>query len=494
MNFERMFFLILILLFLAGSAVPASAQPVLSLSYQTIPETPMPRDVFALQINIVNSGYAVKDVRLTVSEREENLAIISGENRLSYLTVNIGELTGSASTAIKLKADREGTYQLKVKLSYNYGGESLEEVIPIVVLEKPSLIIEKISQPVLQPDSSGKAVLEVTNTGGNAKNVEILLVTPDGFVAKTSRMSFDEWNSGEKKTIVFNISASKEVQTGVYPAKLVFNYADRLGNAYQEESQFAINVEGQPEITFSGFKTNPERIYPDDDFVLSLTVENTGKDDAKNVVLSLSYPDKFSGENEAFVGTLKRGERAEVSFKLKADRKAESGNYPFRLTVRYMDNGKIKEKNFDFSLFIDALGSINLDISGLYFSPKKVAPSSDFTLSLQIENAGKQDAKAVAVKLILPEGFEGKNQYFIGTLESGDSATSTFDLIAPDKAGEYRVKAVITYMDSAFEKYSVEKEFSVYIFPEASNTTGFIALAIVAVLVAGGYLWRRKAK
>lgn len=492
MNFGKL--LLLALLVMVASTGSATAQPVLSLSYQTVPEAPMPGEVFALQINIINSGYAVKDVKLTVSEREENLVLISGDNELSYLTINIGDITGSASTAIKLRADKEGTFQVRVKLSYNYGTGSFEEVIPIIVLDKPSLVIEKIIQPELEPDGSGKAVFEVMNSGGNAKNVEILLVTPDGFVAETSRVNFDSWNSGEKKILVFNISANKDVLTGIYPAKLVFSYTDRLGNVYQEDSQFAITVEGHPEITFSGFKTNPERIYPDDDFVLTLIVENTGKDDAKNVVLTLSHPDKFSGEGKAFVGTLKRGEIRNVDFKLKTGREAESGNYPFRLTVRYQDGEEVKEKSFEFPLFIDELGSINLEISGLYFSPRKVTPSTDFTLSLQIENSGKQDAKAVAVKLILPEGFEGKNQYFIGTLESGDSATSTFDLMAPEKSGEYRVKTEITYMDSRMEKYSVEKEFTIYVFPGESNAFGVVIFAALVLIAIGGYLWRRKAK
>ncbi len=491
MNFNKMVLLVLILVVLMGSA---SAQPVLTLNYQTIPETPIPGEIFALQVNIVNSGYAVKDVKLTVFEKENDLAIISGSGERSYLTINLGELTGSASTTIKMKAYREGIYQVKIKLSYNYGTERLEEIIPIVVLEKPSLVIEKISQPVLEPGSSGKNVLEITNSGGDAKNVEVSLVTPDGFVAETSKIVFDEWNSRERKTIVFNISARNDILTGVYPAKLIFSYTDRLGNAYQEETEFSINVDGEPEITFSGFKTNPERIYPDDDFILTLTVENTGKDDAKNIILSLDYPDKFYGENEAFLGTLKRGESADVSFKLKVDRKAKSGSYPFTLSVKYSNGEKVKERSFDFSLFIDKLGTINLDISGLYFSPRKVMTSSDFTLSLQIENSGKQDAKAVSVRLILPEGFEGKNQYFIGTLESGDSATSTFDLIAPQKEGEYRIKALITYMDSKFEKYDVEREFTIYVFSEKSNMTEIAALGIIALIGILAYFWRRKAK
>lgn len=490
MNAVRVFLVALVILLFPGVT---SAQ-VLSVTYQTIPEVPMPGDVFALQINIVNSGYVIKDVKLTVSEREDALSIISGGKELSYLTINVGDITGSASTAIKLKAEKEGTFQLRVKLSYNYGAESFEEVIPVIVLDKPSLNIENVSQSVIEPGSMGKWVFDVVNSGGEAKDVEIQLVTPVGFVAHTSRMSFDSWEGGDRKIIAFDISAGKDVLTGVYSGVLVLSYRDRLGNEYREESQFAIRVKGHPEVSFSGFSTDPERVFPDSAFTLSLSVENTGKENAKNVLLVLSYPEIFSGEKQAFLGTLKRGEKASVDFKLKADRTAESGSYPFRLTVRYLDGDIAREKSFDFSLFIDELGSISLDISGLYFSPRKVTPSSDFTLSLQIENAGKQDAKAVAVKLILPEGFEGKSQYFIGTLESGDSATSTFDLTAPGRAGEYTVKAEITYMDSRMEKYSVEKEFTIYVFPGESSTLGIGIAATLLLVAAGGYLWRRKAK
>lgn len=187
MNAVKVFLIVLAILLFPGIT---SAQ-VLSITYQTIPETPIPGDVFALQINIVNSGHAVKDVKLSVSEREDDLSIISDGEKLSYLTINVGDIAGSVSTAVKLKAEKEGTFQLRIKLSYDYGAGSFEEVIPIIVMDRPSLNVESVSHPVIEPDSTGKWVFDVVNSGGEAKNVKIQLVAPDGFVAQTSRMSFD---------------------------------------------------------------------------------------------------------------------------------------------------------------------------------------------------------------------------------------------------------------------------------------------------------------
>jgi len=479
--------IIIAAIFLTGLS---TAQPVLSISHKTIPDAPTPDNPFLLQITISNSGQEVKDAALIVSEREKDLSIIADGKETSYLTIRLGDVTGSITTTVKLRADREGIYQLKVRLRYNYT-ESLEEIVPVVVLDEPSLVVEKAISPTLEPGATKTFVFHVLNSGGLAKDVEVQLAAPDGFVVENSRFYFDSWSGGETKAVAFNVSANKDISTGVYSAKLVFNYKDRLGREHAEESSFAISVVGHPEIVLSGFSTTPERIYPDTSFTLSINIENSGKDDAKNVELTLRYPSEFSGETEAYVGTVKRGESSTASFKLRVDRKAESGNYPFTLEVKYLDGEQIKEKSFNFSIFVDSPGVIKLEISGLYFSPRVVTPSESFTLSLQVENAGKQDAKGVGVELLLPEGFEGRTQYFIGTLESGDSATSTFDLIAPPKAGEYVVKAKITYLDSKMERHSVEREFKVYVFPKRSNVAVFVGAAALVLLV-GGYVWRRK--
>lgn len=52
----------------------------------------------------------------------------------------------------------------------------------------------------------------------------------------------------------------------------------------------------------------------------------------------------------------------------------------------------------------------------------------------------------------------------------------------------------MTYMDSRMEKYSVEKEFTIYVFLGESSTLGIGITAALLLVAAGGYLWRRKAK
>ncbi|WP_456478449.1 hypothetical protein [Geoglobus ahangari] len=198
--------LFLILVILAELFVGAvSAQPVLSLNYSTLPETPSPGDVFVLQIVVVNSGYGIRDAKLTVSENEDDLAIISDGNEVSYLTINLGDIAGSALTSVKLRADGGSVYQVKVRLSYNYGTGSLEEVVPVVVVDRPSMVVENVVQPVIEPGESGKVTFEVKNGGGMARNVVATLSAPDGFVVETSRMSFDRWGGGEVRSLSFNI-------------------------------------------------------------------------------------------------------------------------------------------------------------------------------------------------------------------------------------------------------------------------------------------------
>ncbi|RLI73904.1 hypothetical protein DRO97_06650, partial [Archaeoglobales archaeon] len=134
---------------------------------------------------------------------------------------------------------------------------------------------------------------------------------------------------------------------------------------------------------------------------------------------------------------------------------------------------------------------INLDIAGVYTSPQTIVSGEAFKLSLQIENSGKQDAKAVSVQLLLPKGFEGRDSYFIGSLESGDSATATFELRAGN-SGKQDVRAIIYYMDSKFEKYGVTKELTLYVFPRSYSEVYAIVAFLIALVIF--YYWNRRRK
>jgi len=478
----------------------ASAQePIISSSYSTLPENPVVGEPFIFSISISNSGVSAVDARINIFTGDENLKIISDGKELSSKSIGLGEIPpGSSTTGLKMIAKKEGIYEIEITLQYYVQvGDVLKShrfksIVPLMVVSKPSFKINELNPPTIEPGNTGTFLFDIQNDGGEAREVHMSLIAPDGLIAHTSDLYVDRWEQGEIRKIPFTISADRNLPDGTYPAYLAMVYSDRMGNIYRQNISVAINVSGIPELIFSGFSTNPERIYPDSNFNIIISLQNTGKADATGIALSLGYPDGFSGEQRKYIGTIKRDQIAREEFKLHAGKGLKSGIYRFTLTVMYGGSGVEKNVEYPFTIYIDSPGDIVLEIGGLYFSPQRVMAGKDFTLSLQIENAGKQDAKAVSIKLDLPDGFSGKNLYFMGSLQSGDSATSTFDLIAPEKSGEYRAKAIITYLDRKMERHTVEREFSIYVFPEKTYSAEIAGIIAVLIILSLGYLYKKR--
>jgi len=479
-------FLALLILFLMPVQISSA---YLSLTYKTIPETPSTGE-FVLQLYVTNLG-GITNVELFISEREDGLAIIESGREVSYVYLNLGSVPkGTASTELKLKAEKAGFYELNVNVKAN-GSDSIRNIIVLKVSDKPSFSISGGVE--IEPSSKKEYTIEIENNGGKARDVKIYLKTPKGIVSDRNKFYFKEWGGGEKRSFNFTLTADDSLETGVYDIPVEIVYTDDFGEEVTDTIPLPLSVVGEPEIVVSVDKTIPERIYPDTDFTLNLAIENTGFDVAKNLRVKLRIPEGFKGETEKLLGTLGKKESKIVSFALKSGNK--TGVFPFEIQAVYEHEGE-KSVFESFNLYVSERGEISLDLAGVFTSPQTLTAGTHFKLSIQLENSGKQDAKAVSINLLLPDGISGKKSYFIGTLESGDSATASFDLVS-EGAGEQRIRAVIAYMDQKFERYEVEKEFTLYVFEEGGGEVYVFAIlvAVVAVLLwVFGRRRRRKGK
>jgi hypothetical protein len=459
-----------------------SAAP-LSLSYKTIPENPMPGE-FVLQLYVTNLGRDVTMVELFVSEREEGFAIIESGREVSHLYLNLGGISsGTAISELKLKAEKSGFYELGVVVRAN-GSDTIRNKIVLKVYDKPSFAA--LGSIETQPSDRENFSIILRNDGGKARDVRVYLKTPEGVSVEPSKFYFKEFGR-EERILNFTI-LTDSIKTGVYEILLEISFNDEFGNRVSDTIPLTLNVKGEPELAISLEKTDPDRIYPDMEFALTLTVENHGFEEAKNVELVLKLPEGFKGETEKLLGNLEENEAKQVSFALKSGDR--TGTFPFEASLTYEHGGK-KSISKSFNVFVSERGEISLDIAGVFTSPQSLGTGDRFKLSLQLENSGRQDAKAVSVHLILPEGLSGKKSYFIGSLESGDSATASFDLLAT-KSGEMKVKAIISYMDQKFSRYEEEKEFSLYVFEGGGWEIYGIAAAILVIGLGIAYAWRKK--
>ncbi len=300
-------------------------------------------------------------------------------------------------------------------------------------------------------------------------------------------------------TASFDLRASKDAKEGdSYTVTVQMRYDDERGIEYEEDTavEVFIHERGDINMDIGGITTTPTRILSDTDFSLTISLENSGDQDAKSTEIKLKLPDGFSGESKAFLGTITADESATASFDLKASKETPSGMaYNVLMDIDYKDENGAPysvEKNFD--IFIHERGDIALSIAGLSTSPTTVYPGTKFTLSVQLENTGTQDAKSVKIDVSLPEEFIGERSSFVGEIEQDDVSSGILDLRLSDigNSGSYDVNMNVRYSDEKGTEYSDDMQFVLFVDAASKDNKKNMAIVIGAILVVGIYVWKKR--
>jgi hypothetical protein len=355
-------------------------------------------------------------------------------------------------------------------------GETYSEPVPIELFIQDrgavKLAISKVatSPSKVHPNTDFTLTLTLENTGSqDAKSTKMDLTLPNGV-------------TGEGTT---------------YPVSADITYTDEQGRTETVRETFNLFILERGEITLSisGINTSPSKIYPNTDITLALALENTGLQDAKSIRMDLQLPEEFSGEDSAFLGTIAEGGSKSANFDIKAIKASAPGTYISTAKITYTDGrGRTATIDKPFNLFILDRGDVILEFSGKSTSPTKLVPGTDFTLSLQLENIGDQDAKSVRIELEVNGDLKGEFTSFVGEIEQDDVSTGVFDLsVAPAASpGQRMIAANVIYLDERGIENRITKTFDLFISEPGGYSRTTLLVVIVVVIGIGIYLWRRR--
>lgn len=344
-----------------------------------------------------------------------------------------------------------------------------------------------------------RAILDPSDTSpinavGSAKKY---LSTADKAVRSTEY--FGVVSQGTEIILQYPIHVDENATPKTYgvPLKLIWQNTSLAETS--QTIEVGITIVGEPVLVIAGVDTLPSRVYADSEFNLSVKVENIGKDKAEAVTLTLGLPKEFTGEKTGFLGTIKRDSTGTKTFNLKADKNAASKAYDFTLAITYQNvKGARKTIDTGFDVYVGERGDIDVEIAGVTTSPPKIYPGEDFSLSVQLENIGKQDAKSVRAEIQPMKDVIGERISFIGSLKEDDLSTAIFEMgVAKDaKPGSYELKMMVFYTDEKGIEYSEEKYFGLLVSEKPRNRLRDLgAGAVVALVLIGAYIWKRnKAK
>jgi len=252
----------------------------------------------------------------------------------------IGDLrpgeTATATFYLKLNVKDGGTYPLQIKAVYvdEFGEqkESDSTTFGINVSDAPKITVKNVESRVYVNAKGEVRVTFVSDT--NLEDASVRISADSPLSVLSSEYYVGNVRAGEEYEVVFKLKASSEAEPVTYPAKLtvIFKSLDE----YVELDPVRIGVKVNPKMEFE-VQGQPS-IAAGDEKIVTFVVKNVGEFEVKDATARITIVDPFSStDDSAFIGDLKPGETANVTFKLSVDSDATPKLYALNLEVKYKD-------------------------------------------------------------------------------------------------------------------------------------------------------------
>ncbi|MBR0424995.1 MAG: DUF11 domain-containing protein [Clostridia bacterium] len=262
-------------------------------------------------------------------------------------------------------------------------------------VRKPVILIDActISPTVVSGGDTVSFRLSLKNVGNReAKNIRISAVPESDALTLKSDLNaqfLDKLLVNVVFDADFVLSVAPGAQEGDIVVQTVVTYEDAYGGAYTEEGKYRIRVT-QPKVEIVSCVYN-EVVSGGEDFTVTLTIQNTGTRDAKNVVVRYTSEDeairKKGIQDSVTIGTLKKGESTTVTFDLRALPSASEGRHAVDFLCTYADTASTGtySDSTHYELTVYQKASIGYDEIKL---PESITSGETFVLPICVFNTG----------------------------------------------------------------------------------------------------------
>lgn len=235
--------------------------------------------------------------------------------------------------------------------------------------------------------------LSLKNVGNReAKNIRISIAPESEALMLKSDLNaqFTELMAiGGTVDATFDLSVTPGAKEGDIVVQTVVAYEDAYGGAYTEEGRYRVRIT-QPKVEIVSCEYN-DVVSGGEEFTATLTIQNTGTRDAKDVVIRYTSEDetirKKGIQDSVTIGELKKGESTTVTFDLRALPSASEGRHAVDFLCSYADTkstGTYAETTHC-ELTVYQKASIGYDTVKL---PENVTSGETFVLPICVYNTG----------------------------------------------------------------------------------------------------------
>jgi len=321
-------------------------------------------------------------------------------------------------------------------------------------------------------------------------NAEIVF-NEDLFEPIISKDSLGQIKQGDSKQAVFNFRVKEETPAGLYKFPVRLTYNNKAGTVVEI---FDVNflVKQCFSLDIGRFNLSPMQPYAGEKFNINIDFINTCSGIIRSATAELKKSDSSSFDpfvllspNNVKIGDLSPGQSKTVAFSLMPISDAEPGVYNFNIDMNCYDcTTKISKISLEvLSKPFVIFSGIDLSIEGR--EGARLFPGDSFSVSVQLDNIGKEQAKAVKVYFLADDGITGSKESFVGNIDEDDSGAAIFDLVVQPTASSGTHNAVIKveYLDETGKKQEIAENYSIDI-SQGDILPLIISLIFLLILLA----------
>ena len=285
---------------------------------------------------------------------------------------------------------------------------------------------------------------------------------------------------------VFEIPLVKGRINGSYPVTFRADYLDVLGQQKQQGFTVYVTITDgknppdpndvpkqeveKPELFISACTVSPDVIGGEEEFAVTVTIDNIGAIRARSV--RLSYGSEAVGivpveTNSAMhLPNISRGESETASFRLRTTKDVLAGEQPFYITLDYVDlYGGVYTNTRTFLVHVTQPAEMSYDSVSM---PREVTAGETISLPANVFNIGKSTLRNVSVNLT-GAGLYPTSSVFLGDIQPGQAGYGEMKVFIgmlsmtegyTESYGRTTGTYVISYTDDAGEIHTVEQQIS----------------------------------
>ena len=285
---------------------------------------------------------------------------------------------------------------------------------------------------------------------------------------------------------VLEIPLLSERINGSYPVTLKADYLDVLGQQKQQTFTVYVTITDgknppdpndvpkqeveKPELFISECTVDPGTVGGEQEFSVSVTIDNIGAIRARSV--RLSYGSEAAGivpvetNSTMHLPNIASGKSETVSFKLRTTKDVLAGEQPFYITLDYVDlYGGVYTNTRTFLVHVTQPAEMSYDPVSL---PKEVTAGETVSLPANVFNIGKSPLRNVTVNLT-GAGLFPTSSVFLGDIQPGEAGYGEMKVFIgmlsmtegyTESYGKTSAVYTVTYTDDAGETHTAEQQLS----------------------------------